>query len=134
MNIGFDYKDTLREQYRPVAIRGSILYFVIADLALIDPMYQYSLAYPLHTSSPLPHLKVILTNCRYFASLFDSCIVNSAKSNVLEERINTLINTITKAVFRNISRFVLGLSPTELFTDFSFTEVYSKKTNWYFHA
>ena len=37
--------DTLREQYRPVAIRGSILYFVIADLALIDPMYQYSLAY-----------------------------------------------------------------------------------------
>jgi len=28
-----------------VAIRGSILYFVIADLAGIDPMYQYSLGY-----------------------------------------------------------------------------------------
>jgi dynein heavy chain len=28
-----------------VAIRGSILYFVIADLAGIDPMYQNSLAY-----------------------------------------------------------------------------------------
>lgn len=28
-----------RNQYRAVAIRGSILYFVIADLAGIDPMY-----------------------------------------------------------------------------------------------
>jgi dynein heavy chain len=30
-----------REKYRPAANRGSILYFVIADLAFIDPMYQY---------------------------------------------------------------------------------------------
>lgn len=28
-----------RENYRMVARRGSVLYFVIADLALIDPMY-----------------------------------------------------------------------------------------------
>lgn len=28
-----------------VARRGSVLYFVIADLALIDPMYQYSLEF-----------------------------------------------------------------------------------------
>jgi len=28
-----------RENYRPVARRGSVLYFVIADLANIDPMY-----------------------------------------------------------------------------------------------
>ena len=28
-----------RSTYSPVAIRGSILYFVIADLANIDPMY-----------------------------------------------------------------------------------------------
>ena len=34
-----------RNQYRTVAVRGSILYFVIADLAGIDPMYQYSLVY-----------------------------------------------------------------------------------------
>jgi len=34
-----------RELYRPVARRGSVLYFVIADLALIDPMYQYSLEF-----------------------------------------------------------------------------------------
>ncbi len=34
-----------REKYRMVARRGSVLYFVIADLALIDPMYQYSLEF-----------------------------------------------------------------------------------------
>lgn len=34
-----------REQYRPTATRGSILYFVIADLATINAMYQFSLTY-----------------------------------------------------------------------------------------
>lgn len=34
-----------RNSYREVSIRGSILYFVIGDLAVIDPMYQNSLAY-----------------------------------------------------------------------------------------
>ena len=31
--------DKARLQYQPVAERGSILYFTIADLTLIDPMY-----------------------------------------------------------------------------------------------
>jgi dynein heavy chain len=34
-----------RSQYNSVAARGSVLYFVVADLSKIDPMYQYSLAY-----------------------------------------------------------------------------------------
>jgi dynein heavy chain len=34
-----------RELYRPVANRCSILFFVLADLALIDPMYQNSLEF-----------------------------------------------------------------------------------------
>ena len=37
--------DAAREQYRSVAVRGSLLFFCIADLAGIDPMYQYSLAW-----------------------------------------------------------------------------------------
>ena len=34
-----------REKYRVVATRGSVMYFVVASLAEIDPMYQYSLKY-----------------------------------------------------------------------------------------
>jgi len=34
-----------RESYRIIATRGSVLYFVIADLSMIDPMYQYSLEF-----------------------------------------------------------------------------------------
>lgn len=30
-----------REDYRVVATRGSIIYFVIAGLSNVDPMYQY---------------------------------------------------------------------------------------------
>ena len=28
-----------------IAIRGTVVYFVIADLAKVDPMYEYSLQY-----------------------------------------------------------------------------------------
>ena len=31
--------DIVRNSYRDVSIRGSILFFVIKDLSLIDPMY-----------------------------------------------------------------------------------------------
>lgn len=34
-----------RASYRRVATRGAIIYFVIADLTQIDPMYQYSLSF-----------------------------------------------------------------------------------------
>lgn len=34
-----------RNLYLSVALRGSIIYFVIADLSGIDPMYQNSLTY-----------------------------------------------------------------------------------------
>lgn len=36
---------TARERYRPVATRGSVMYFVVATLAEVDPMYQFSLKY-----------------------------------------------------------------------------------------
>jgi dynein heavy chain len=35
--------DTTRESFRAVAFRAQILFFTIVDLAVIDPMYQYSL-------------------------------------------------------------------------------------------
>jgi dynein heavy chain len=67
-----------------VAIRGSILYFVIADLAGIDPMYQYSLV--------------------YVKRLFNAAIEKSKKSRDLEERLEILIDNITRIFYTNVSR------------------------------
>jgi len=75
---------TTRNQYKNVSIRGSILYFVITDLAIIDPMYQYSLS--------------------YVKKLFNDAIRESRKTEELEERIDILINSITKSIYNNICR------------------------------
>ncbi|KAI5075577.1 hypothetical protein GOP47_0009653 [Adiantum capillus-veneris] len=73
-----------REQYRVVANRGSILYFVISDLALIDTMYQYSLT--------------------FFCQLFNHCIDVSEKTDELDARLTILINFITEFLYLNVSR------------------------------
>ena len=49
-----------REAYRHVAKRGSLVYFLIDQLTVIDHMYQYSLSaftfmYPRWASNPTPH-------------------------------------------------------------------------------
>ena len=58
--------DTTRMGYKPIAQHSSVLFFSIADLANIEPMYQYSLP--------------------WFINLFVNSIDNSEKSDVLEER------------------------------------------------
>lgn len=73
-----------RELYRVVSNRGSILYFVISDLALIDSMYQYSLT--------------------FFNHLFNVCIDVSPKSENLETRLNILIIFITEYLYFSVSR------------------------------
>ena len=37
--------DVTRSQYIPVAVNTQILFFCVADMASIDPMYQYSLTW-----------------------------------------------------------------------------------------
>ncbi|XP_028414460.1 dynein heavy chain 6, axonemal-like [Dendronephthya gigantea] len=75
---------TAREKYRPVATRGSVMYFVVASLAEVDPMYQYSL--------------------KYFAQLFNTCIEKSEKADDLDQRLEILLNNCTNTVFENVSR------------------------------
>lgn len=58
--------DTTRMGYRPIAIHSTILFFSIADLANIEPMYQYSLT--------------------WFINLFIMSIENSEKSENLSKR------------------------------------------------
>ena len=76
-------------RYRTVPVRGSILYFVIADLAAIDPMYQHSLA--------------------YFIQLFTHCIEASARALDLETRLHTLLTFVTNFVFSMVSSGLLCL-------------------------
>lgn len=71
-------------RYTPVARIGSILYFVIADLANINPMYQFSLT--------------------YFQRLFNKCLRTAEKCDELLERLCILADTIVKSVFVNVCR------------------------------
>ncbi|CAJ1382663.1 unnamed protein product, partial [Effrenium voratum] len=76
--------DAVREKLRPVATRASILYFVIADLANIDPMYQYSL--------------------EFFVLLFQGRLRDSEKNEDIDQRIDILIDDFTRFIFLNICR------------------------------
>lgn len=73
-----------RFAYKEVSARGSILYFVISDLALIDPMYQNSLA--------------------YIKKLFNDAIINSKPAEKQDERIQILMDSITESLYVNICR------------------------------
>jgi dynein heavy chain len=73
-----------REEYRPVAHRGSILYFVISELALIDPMYQYSLT--------------------YFMRLFNLSIDHAERSDIVSTRLANLMTYMTRSIYMNVSR------------------------------
>ncbi|XP_063710592.1 dynein axonemal heavy chain 3-like [Symsagittifera roscoffensis] len=76
--------DETRSGYTPVAKHASILFFCISDMANIEPMYQYSLA--------------------WFINLYLNSIQNSAKSEVLEERIESLNEHFTESIYRNVCR------------------------------
>ena len=73
-----------RDQYRTVSVRGSILYFVVSDLAGIDPMYQYSLA--------------------YITRIFNLSIEASPPQATIPARCETLIDNITRNIYSNVCR------------------------------
>lgn len=73
-----------RRGYRPIAVRGSILYFVISSLANVDSMYNYSL--------------------EYFSKLFNQRLDRSEASEDVNKRIEILINDITISLYEKISR------------------------------
>lgn len=73
-----------REVYRPVPSRGSLLFQVIADLAGLDPMYQYSLA--------------------YFGQLFAHCLAASTPSKHLEARLQAIIAFSTAFMYKTVCR------------------------------
>uniref|UniRef100_A0A4X2L0J5 Dynein axonemal heavy chain 6 n=1 Tax=Vombatus ursinus TaxID=29139 RepID=A0A4X2L0J5_VOMUR len=73
-----------REKYRPVATQGSVMYFVIASLSEIDPMYQYSL--------------------KYFKQLFNTTIETSEHIDDLQQRLVILLDQTLLTAYVNVSR------------------------------
>ena len=76
----------LRNEYVPIAERGSILYFVVASMSKIDPMYQFSLEY---------FKKIFITSIMY---------KQEGVKQTLLERVKFLVKKITEDIFKNIKR------------------------------
>eukprot|EP00761_Pharyngomonas_kirbyi_P000786 gb/GECH01000787.1/.p1 GENE.gb/GECH01000787.1/~~gb/GECH01000787.1/.p1 ORF type:complete len:1788 (+),score=484.11 gb/GECH01000787.1/:1-5364(+) len=73
-----------RDEYRPVATRGSVMYFVLTELSLVNCMYQTSLD--------------------QFLKLFEESIDNSEQSAFTEKRIKNIIEFATISIFRHTQR------------------------------
>ncbi|KAK5608169.1 hypothetical protein CRENBAI_003200 [Crenichthys baileyi] len=73
-----------REHYRPVAVRASLLYFIMNDLNKINPMYQFSL--------------------KAFNIVFHKAVETAEAFEDVKSRVNTLIDCVTYSTFNYISR------------------------------
>ncbi|GJQ67798.1 hypothetical protein Trydic_g16579 [Trypoxylus dichotomus] len=73
-----------REEFRAVAARGSILYFLIVEMSNVNVMYQNSL--------------------KQFLNIFDNSITKSTKSPDTQERIDIILKYLTFEIWKYTQR------------------------------
>ncbi|XP_060520516.1 dynein axonemal heavy chain 8 isoform X2 [Cylas formicarius] len=73
-----------REEFRPIATRGSILYFLIVSMSMVNCMYQTSLV--------------------QFLERFDISMARSEKSPIVSRRMQSIIDYLTYEIFKYKSR------------------------------
>ncbi|XP_061907301.1 dynein axonemal heavy chain 10-like isoform X1 [Entelurus aequoreus] len=71
--------DVLRNGYRPAAKRGAVLFFALTEMALVNSMYQYSLA--------------------SYLEVFDFSLRKSPANSALPKRLNNIMNSLTYNVY-----------------------------------
>ncbi|KAI0987912.1 hypothetical protein GJ496_006330 [Pomphorhynchus laevis] len=81
-----------REEYRSVAIRGSVLYFIITEMALVNHMYQTSL-----------HQFLEIFNESMDSSYSNSYSIKSTNSN---QRANDIVKLLTEMTWNYVSRAI----------------------------
>ncbi|XP_055862272.1 dynein axonemal heavy chain 8-like isoform X3 [Biomphalaria glabrata] len=86
---------TAREEFRPVAARGSILYFLLCDMAMVNHMYSTSLI--------------------QFLVLFDESMARSKPNFNTQKRISNIIEYLTFAVWVYTTRSLYN-QDRQLFT------------------
>jgi len=74
----------VRQGYIPVAFQASQLFFCIADLASVDPMYQYSLD--------------------WYIGLYETSIEQADKAKHLDDRLKNLNDCFTYILYKNVCR------------------------------
>ncbi len=73
-----------REQFRPAATRGSVLYFSIVEMSLVNVMYQTSLV--------------------QFLDIFMGSMDKAEKATLASKRVANIIDTMTYMTYRYINR------------------------------
>ena len=73
-----------REEFRPAAHRGSVMYFVITELSMVNPVYNTSLT--------------------QFLKLFDEGMANSKPDPIVAKRVQNILEFSTYHIYKYIQR------------------------------
>ncbi|TNJ26760.1 Dynein heavy chain [Giardia muris] len=76
--------------YRPLSVRCALIYFIVSDMSLVEPMYLFALGYYI----------------RLFVMAVQAVPEYKEDPDHMKDRVDLLITRVTYAIFSNISRGV----------------------------